>query len=85
MSSEPIVFQVDVKSLILTADELSALTQFLRSKRFMHREYKGNGKGFGGDEYDYKLVRCDEHSRIEIKPVNEAVWLYLNTFGKEEK
>lgn len=51
----------------------------------MHREYKGSGKGFGGEEYDYKLVKCDEHSRMEIKPVNEAVWLYLNTFGKEVK
>lgn len=85
MSNDDAVFQVDVKDLIVTADQLAELTQFLKNKKFLYRDYRGKGSGFAGSEYEYSLVRCDEKSRIEIKPMNEAIWLYLNTFGKEEK
>lgn len=85
MSNDEVVFQVDVKGLVLDKDELAGLMSFLRNKKFVHRDYKGAGKGFGGSEYDYSFVRCDEKAKVEIMPMNEAVWLYLNTFGKEEK
>ena len=83
--SNDVVFQVDIKSLVLDKDELAGLMSFLRNKKFVNRDYKGAGKGFGGGEYDYSFVRCDEKARVEIQPMNEAVWLYLNTFGKETK
>ena len=85
MSNKDIVFQVDVRDLILDAEGLSALTQFLRDKQFLYRDYRGKGSGYAGTEYEYSLVKCDEKARMEIKPVNEALWLYLNTFGKETK
>ena len=85
MLNDEVVFQVSIKDVVLNADELADLTQFLRSKQFMYKDYVGKDKGFCGGEYDYKLVKCDEKSRIEITPVNENVWLYLNTFGKETK
>lgn len=84
MSSDAF-FTVNVRDLVVSAEELPALMGLLKHNKFLHRDYRGKGNGLGGGEYDYKLVRCDEHSRIEIKPVNEAVWLYLNTFGKEVK
>lgn len=85
MSNESVVFQVDIKGLVMDASDLQALTHFLRSKKFLYRDYRGTGKGFAGTEYDFRLVSCDEGSRLEIKPVPENIWLYLNTFGKEEK
>jgi hypothetical protein len=85
MLSDDVVFQVDLKGLVMDAKDLQALTHFLRSKKFLSRDYKGTGKGFAGSEYDYKLVGCDEGARFEIKPVPENIWLYLNTFGKDEK
>jgi aerobic-type carbon monoxide dehydrogenase small subunit (CoxS/CutS family) len=84
MSSD-VKFQVNIQSVVLDADELAELVFFLRSKKFMHKEYVGKDKGFAGGEYDYKLVKCDEKARVDIQPVNEKIWLYLNTFGKEEK
>lgn len=83
--SNDVVFQVDVKNLVLDKDELAGLMSFLRNKKFLYKDYKGKGNGFGGGEYDYSFVKCDEKSRVEIQPMNEAVWLYLNTFGKETK
>ena len=56
---------------------------FLRNKNFLYKDYKGKGNGFAGGEYNYSLVKCDEKARVDIQPMNEAVWLYLNTFGKE--
>ena len=85
MSNDDAVFQVDVKDLIVTADQLAELTQFLKNKKFLYRDYRGKGSGFAGTEYDFRLVSCDEGSRLEIKPVPENIWLYLNTFGKEVK
>jgi hypothetical protein len=85
MSSDDVVFEVEIKGIVVDADQLADLTQYLRTKKFMAREYKGKGSGFAGGEYDFKLVSCDEKSRVEIKPVPENIWLYLNTFGKEVK
>lgn len=85
MSNDDVVFSVDLRSLVVNADQLADLIQYLRNKKFLSRDYKGKGSGFAGGEYDYKLVSCDEGSRIEIKPVPENIWLYLNTFGKEVK
>ena len=84
MSNDEVRFRVELKDLVLTADELADLVQFLRNKKFIYREYVGQGKGFGGEEYGYSLVGHDEKSRCEITPMNDAIWLYLNTFGKEE-
>jgi hypothetical protein len=84
MSNDDVPFVISVSNAVLNKDELAELMSFLRNKKFLHREYKGSNKGFGDGEYDFSFVRCDEKSRVEIAPVNEAVWLYLTTFGKEE-
>jgi hypothetical protein len=76
-------FQISIKDIVLDANELADLTKFLRTKQFMYKDYVGKGSGFAGTEYDYKLIKCDEKSRVEIHPVNETIWLYLNTVGKE--
>lgn len=78
-------FTVHVKDLIVDAEQLTELIAFLNSKQFLDRDYKGKGNGFAGGEYDYRLVDCDANGRVEIKPIPEKVWLYLNTFGKEVK
>jgi hypothetical protein len=83
MSNRDVVFQVDIQSVVVTAEELSELTQFLRNKKFMFKDYQGKGNGFAGGEYEFSLVDCGDKNRIEIKPINETLWLYLNTFGKE--
>lgn len=85
MSNDDVPFVVSLSNVVLNKDELAELTSFLRSKKFLYRDYKGTGKGFDGGEYDFSFVRCDEKARVEISPINEAVWLYLNTFGKEVK
>jgi hypothetical protein len=81
--SNDVKFQISIKDIVLDANELADLTKFLRTKQFMYREYVGKSSGFAGSEYEYMLVKCDEKSRVEIQPVNETIWLYLNTFGKE--
>ena len=85
MSNDIVVFELEIRGLVLNAEELAEVTQLLRSKRFLSRDYKGKGNGFAGGDMDYKLVTCDTGSRIEIKPVPENLWLYVNTFGKETK
>ena len=84
MSNE-VRFTVAIKDLIVDAEQLSELMYVLNSRRFLSRDYKGKGNGFAGGDMDYKLVTCDTGSRIEIKPVPENLWLYVNTFGKETK
>lgn len=76
-------FQINIKDLVVDAHELAELVRFLRNKKFVYREYKGMGKGYLGDEYAFELVGYDEKTRLEITPMNDALWLYLNTFGKE--
>jgi hypothetical protein len=78
-------FTVQLRDLIVDAEQLTELIAFLNSKQFLDKDYKGRGQGFAGSEYDYKLVDCDANGRVEIKPIPEKVWLYLNTFGKETK
>ena len=85
MSNDDVPFFVSLSNVVLNKDELAELMYFLRSKKFLYREYKGTGKGFDGGEYDFSLVKCDEKSRVEISPVNDTIWFYLNTFGKETK
>lgn len=79
------MFTVDVSDLVISADELPALMAVLKHNKFLLRDYAGKGKGFGGGEYDYKYVSHIERDKIKIKPMDDAVWLYLETFGKEEK
>ena len=78
-------FRVELKDLVLNADELAELVRFLRGKKFIFRDYVGKGHGYLGEEYNYCFVGHDERNRFEITPMNEALWLYLNTFGKEDK
>ena len=78
-------FTVHIRDLIVDADGLAEIIQILNSKKFLDKDYKGKGQGFAGGEYEYRLTDCDATGRIEIKPIPEKVWLYLNTFGKEEK
>jgi hypothetical protein len=85
MSNDDVPFIISVSNVVLDKDELAELMSFLRSKKFLYREFQGSNKGFNGGEYDFSFVKCDEKSRVEISPVNEALWLYLNTFGKETK
>jgi hypothetical protein len=85
MSNDDVPFVISVSNVVLNKDELAELMSFLRNKKFFYREYKGKDKGFDGGEYDFSFVRCDEKSRVEIMPINEPIWLYLNTFGKETK
>jgi hypothetical protein len=85
MSNDNVPFVISVANVVLDKDELAELMSFLRNKKFLYKEYKGNDKGFAGGEYDYSFVRCDEKSRVEIMPINEPIYLYLTTFGKETK
>lgn len=85
MLNDDVPFVVTMTNAVLNKDELAELVAFLRSKKFLHRDYKGSNKGFAGGDYDFSFVKCDEKNKIEIMPINEPVWLYLNTFGKEEK
>jgi hypothetical protein len=85
MLNDDVPFLISVSNVVLDKDELAELMSFLRSKKFLYRDYKGTGKGFDGGEYDFSFVRCDEKSRVEIMPINESIYLYLNTFGKETK
>jgi hypothetical protein len=85
MLNDDVPFVVSINNAVLNKDELAELMSFLRSKKFLHREYKGKGNGFAGGEYDFHFVKCDERSKVEILPINEAVHLYLNTFGKEKE
>lgn len=85
MSNDDVRFRVELKDLVLTADELADLVQFLRNKKFIYRDYVGQGKGYLGDEYNYVFTTHDDKNRCEITPMNDALWLYLNTFGKETK
>lgn len=78
-------FTVHIRDLIVDAEQLSELISMLNSKQFLDKDYKGKGNGFAGSEYDYKLTTCDANGRIEIRAIPESIWLYLNTFGKEEK
>jgi hypothetical protein len=39
MSNRDVVFQVDIQSVVVTAEELSELTRFLRNKKFMFKRY----------------------------------------------
>jgi hypothetical protein len=83
MLNEDTPFVISVANVVLNKDELAELVYFLRSKKFLYREYVGKDKGFDGGEYDFSFVKCDEKSRVEISPINDTIWLYLNTFGKE--
>ena len=83
--SNDVRFTVRISDLIVDAEQLSELISVLNSKPFLDKDYKGKGNGFAGSEYDYKLTTCDATGRIEIKPLPETIWLYLNTFGKETK
>jgi len=78
-------FTVNIRDLIVDAEQLTELITLLNSKPFLDKDYKGKSQGFAGGEYDYRLVDCDANGRIEIKPIPEKVWLYLNTFGKGTK
>lgn len=77
--------QVDIRDLLLTDSEVGELLEFLHDKKFLYRDYVGKDKGFAGSEYDYSFVKAHEKSRVEMRPMDEAIWLYLNTFGKEVK
>lgn len=79
------MFTVHIKDLIVDAEQLAEIVSILSNHKFMDKDYRGKGNGFAGSEYDYKLTTCDANGRIDIRPIPEAVWLYLNTFGKEEK
>ena len=85
MSNDDVPFVISVSNVVLNKDELAELMSFLRNNKFFYREYKGKDKGFDGGEYDFSFIRCDEKARVEIMPINEPIWLYLNTFGKETK
>ena len=81
--SNDIKFTVRISDLIVDAEELSEIVAFLNTKKFLDKDYRGKGNGFAGSEYEYKLTNCDANGRIDIKPIPENLWLYLNTFGKE--
>ena len=85
MSNDDVMFQVNIRSLLVDAEGLAELTRLLKSKQFLSRDYKGKGNGFNGHEYDYKLVSCEYDSQVEIRPLPDNLWLFLNTFGKETK
>ncbi len=78
-------FTVNLRDLVVNAEQLSELVSILNDKQFLEKDYKGKGNGFAGSEYDYKLTDCDATGCITIKPIPEKIWLYLNTFGKEVK
>lgn len=84
MSSDAF-FTVDVTDLVVSAEELPALMAVLKHNKFLIRDYEGKGKGFAGGDYTYKYANHTERERIKVRPIDDAVWLYLNTFGKEEK
>jgi hypothetical protein len=85
MSNDDVPFLISVSNVVLNKDELAELMSFFLSKNFLHREYKCSDKGFAGGEYDFSFVKCDEKNKVEIMPINEPVYLYLTTFGKETK
>ena len=82
--SNDVRFTVRISDLIVDAEQLSELVAFLNTKKFLDKDYRGKGHGFGGSEYEYRFVDCDANGRIEIKPIAEHLWLYLNTFGKDK-
>ena len=82
--SNDVRFTVRISDLIVDAEQLSELVEFLNTKKFLDKNYRGKGNGFGGSEYEYGFVDCDANGRIEIKPLPENIWLYLNTFGKDK-
>lgn len=84
MSSDAF-FTVDVADLVVSAEELPALMAVLKHNKFLLKEYEGKGKGFAGGDYNYKYITHAERDKIRVKPMEDAVWLYLNTFGKEVK
>lgn len=84
MSSDA-YFTVDVADLVVSAEQLPALMAVLKHNKFLLKEYEGKGKGFAGGDYIYKYVNHTERDKIKVKPIDDAVWLYLNTFGKETK
>lgn len=84
MSSDAF-FTVNVRDLVVSAEELPALMGLLKHNKFLHRDYRGKGNGLGGGEYDYRYAKHNEYDQIVIKPIEDAIWLYLNTFGKEVK
>jgi hypothetical protein len=84
MLNDDVPFVVNVNNIVLNKDELAELVSFLRSKKFLHKDYKGGNKGFAGGDYDFSFVKCDEKNKVEIAPINEPVYLYLTTFGKEK-
>ena len=86
--SNDILFKVSVSDVLLSTDELADLVTFLRTKQFLDSTYRGEGKGFAGGTYDYKLsmFMVDKTTeQLRISPLREDVQLYLNTFGKENK
>ena len=83
--SNDVVFKVDIRDVVVDANDLAELVYFLRNKKFIYKDYVGSGKGMDGSDYNYQLVKCNDKSRVEITPVDEGLWLYLNTFGKETK
>ena len=79
------MFTVDVSELVVSAEDLPALMAVLKHHKYLYRDYQGKGKGFAGGEYNYSYANHTRGDRIKVKPMDEAVWLYLETFGKEEK
>lgn len=85
MSSEgDAMFTVDVSDLVVSAEDLPKIMAVLKHNKFLLKEYQGKGQGFAGTEYTYKFINHAEREKIKVKPIDDAIWLYLNTFGKEE-
>jgi hypothetical protein len=79
------MFTVSVEDLVVSAEDLPALMAILKHNKYLHREYQGKGKGFAGNEYSYSYASHTRGDKIKVKPMDDALWLYLETFGKEEK
>lgn len=78
------MFTVDVSDLVVSAEDLPNLMAVLKHSKYILKDYQGKGKGFAGGEYDYKYVSHTERDKIKVKPMDDAVWLYLETFGKQD-
>lgn len=79
------VFLVDVSDLVVSAEDLPAIMAVLKHQKFLNRKYVGGNNGFAGGDYEYRYVTHAERDSIKIKPIEDSIWLYLNTFGKETK
>jgi hypothetical protein len=76
------MLEIELNGLLVTPEELSSLLEYLNGKEFLCKKYIGGNKGYLGGEYGYLLGGVS--TRVNIRPVDEALYLYLKTFGKQD-